>query len=467
MPADTSPRASSGTEERMAPLSFQQQWLWGLLQRFPRWNCVVPFALRLSGTLNTEILEVSFKELVRRHEALRTQIVTFAGVSTQKIVSPHEYEFEWVRLSGSARNERRGDPGSLVESFVAHAVSRAEGPLFRTRLFESAEGEYVLVVCMHHVITDGVSCQLMFKELWSLYSGFLLGRPASLGAGVAQYPDYAIWQRETDVAWHESHEAYWNQRLDGAQRIQLPVQGEASLTGSSEFKEISIVFGTAAVAAVEELCRRLRTVTSLVMLSAYVATIRRWCGQSDFVVPFNIAGRLTAEHQGMMGYLAHVVYLRMQVSGTESFVELVKKVGREFQRGVLHQDFGRMAARAPALLQGTLCQWLSWHPRELSGVPSPEISAQLAEVLQVEPFAFQVDKGEGPALTDIGLEFFDGNPGICARVKYRTDLFNQHTMEVLLEKLQSVVEGLVSHPERHLLEDYSSLSSSAPGSQQV
>jgi non-ribosomal peptide synthetase component F len=206
------------------------------------------------------------------------------------------------------------------------------------------------------------------------------------------------------------------------------------------------LFGDTLSEQLRELARRERALLATVMLAVYVAVLYRCCNQRDFIVPFFVAGR-QSEHKSVVGYFSHILYLRMQLTGGETFRELMSYVGNEFFRALSHQDFGRMATQEPRLLEGTFFQWITWHPDDALSLPLPE--TQGSRELTVERVAV-VDFAENltaipPGMVDVEVTFFDTAKGIYASGVYRADLFTADTMERFMGNLRSAAERFVSN----------------------
>jgi non-ribosomal peptide synthetase component F len=181
----------------------------------------------------------------------------------------------------------------------------------------------------------------------------------------------------------------------------------------------------------------------MVMLSVYVAVLWRWCGQRDFILPFNIAGR-QSDHKSVVGYFSHIVYLRIELTGQETFSQVLSLVSNEFFRALAHQDFGRRAAEQPDLLSGVFCQWVTWHAGEAPNGPAVPLELEV-ERLPLNEF------GQGlsilpPGVVDVDLTFFDTAQGIYAQGVYRADRFTPGTMDRLMSDLRSATEYFVANP---------------------
>jgi hypothetical protein len=191
---------------RSAPLTVQQEWLWGMVQQYRTWNfCLYTFALRLSGPLNVELLRKSLETLVRRHGALRTRIVSVDGQARQQIDEVLEYHLEVVSFRNNSQSQNEVSARSYIDDLFTRRIDRGDGHLFEVRLLKLADRVHVLALAIHHIISDAFSLSLMFRELWLLYAELSQGHRCSLTGSPPQYADYASWQRKGDCDWRETH----------------------------------------------------------------------------------------------------------------------------------------------------------------------------------------------------------------------------------------------------------------------
>ncbi|WP_164021878.1 non-ribosomal peptide synthetase, partial [Pyxidicoccus trucidator] len=207
------------------PLSFAQQRLWFLDQFIPDsalYN--MPAPLRLEGTLDTAALERSLTELVRRHEVLRTSFPSEAGQPLQVIASPSPLSLERVDLSALPAAEREDEARRLIEAECRKPFSLARGPLLRALLLKLADAEHVLLLNVHHIISDGWSLGVLVREVAALYEAFCQGQPSPLPELPVQYADFAAWQRQwLQGEALEAQFSYWRQQLAGSpQVLELP-----------------------------------------------------------------------------------------------------------------------------------------------------------------------------------------------------------------------------------------------------
>ncbi|MBU8901095.1 non-ribosomal peptide synthetase, partial [Corallococcus sp. M34] len=205
------------------PLSFAQQRLWFLDQLQPGTTAYnMPSALRLEGTLDVDALERAFSDLIRRHESLRTTFSSGEGEPIQLIAPPTPFQLDRIDLS--AREDREDESLRLAEAETTLPFELATGPLVRARLLKLAPQQHVLLVTMHHIVSDGWSMGVLVRELIAFYRAHIEGRSSPLPELPIQYADYAVWQRQ----WLrdgvlDAQLAYWKQQLaDAPALLELP-----------------------------------------------------------------------------------------------------------------------------------------------------------------------------------------------------------------------------------------------------
>ena len=425
------------------PLTFQQQWLWGLLQRFNDWNCAVAYAFRLQGELSVPTLQKSLQEVVRRHGSLRTRIVTVDGAPKQETEDPRAGHFDVTPVEGRSAPEVEEGALRIFAEFADQKADPKVGPLLGVRLLKLSDREHWLLLGLHRLTADCFSSDQIFRELWSAYRAFLQNQPPPFQAEPAQYGEYAIWQHSTAREWAKKHDAYWRERLVGARSLEWPPDPSVDATARAGNARMSALFGEDLSNGLRDLARRSRALLGTVMLAVYVATLWQWCRQKDFVIPFNIAGR-QAEHRHVVGYFSHVLYLRMQLTGEETFSELLGRVSNEFFRALTHQDFGRIALQVPQLLTGTYFQWVTWHAEEANAeLPKPDAGLNLAvERIPLGNFGEDIS-ALPPGTIDVDLTFFDTPTGIYAAGWYRADRFSGAAMDRFLADLRSTADHFI------------------------
>nr|WP_281404395.1 non-ribosomal peptide synthase/polyketide synthase [Pyxidicoccus fallax] len=429
------------------PLSFAQQRLWFLDQLVPDsalYNMPVP--LRLEGSLDVAALERSLSELVRRHEVLRTSFPAEGDQPIQVISPPAPLPLERVDLSALPTEEREAEARRLIEAECRKPFSLARGPLLRALLLKLEEQQHVLVLSLHHIISDGWSMGVLAREVVALYEAFSQSRPSPLPELPVQYADFASWQRQwLQGEALEAQFSYWRQQLTGApQLLELPTDRPRPATQSYRGATLSRLMPRALSQALQKLCQREGVTSFMALLAGFQVLLARYSGQTDVVVGTDIAGRTHADTEGLIGFFINQLVMRGDLSGDPTFRELLSRTRQVALGAYAHQDVPfeelvralnpeRSLAHAP-LFQVKLV---------LQNTPDIE--------LRVPGLTFRsADSGTGSAKFDLTLSIQEAPEGMACIADYSTDLFDAGTMARMLEHLQVLLEAAVAQPDTRL-----------------
>lgn len=429
------------------PLSFQQQWLWNLLQQHPRWRSVVSYGYRIRGPLRVELLQTSLDEVLRRHESLRMSVSVADGLTHQHIGSSDRCPLDIVQLEAETQEDVEALATRRFEELCELECDPLSEPMLKVTLLRLSVREHWLVLSMHRLIADCASIDHVASEIWRCYGHWLENFSSPWDSAALQYGAYVSRQHGSDVERHRRHDNYWRERLSGARPIVWPTEARQLNRSRGELGSMSAWFDRELSDQLRAFSRKERTLAATAMLAAYAAVVWRWCGQCDFVMPFHVAGR-QSEERAIVGYFSHVLCLRIQFTPDSSLTDVMRNIGNEFFRAMAHGDFGRMSTEAPALLSGAYFQWITWHSGEEEPLRVPPSAHPLE--LSVERVAVR-DFGEGltaipPGVVAVETTFFDTPRGVFASGVYRSDLFSAPTMERFLGELQATVRQLVRDP---------------------
>ncbi|QRO01038.1 non-ribosomal peptide synthase/polyketide synthase [Archangium violaceum] len=460
------------------PLSFSQQRLWFFHQLEPSSPLHnIPTAVRLSGALDLSALERSFAELVRRHETLRTTLADEGGVPVQLISPAVGVRLPVVDLSTLPEAAREAEARRLADEEAREPFDLARGPLLRTTLLRMGEREHVLLLTVHHIVSDGWSMGVLVREVAALYEACSSGRAPALAELPVQYVDFAAWQRE----WLcgrvlESQLSYWRKQLEGVSHaLELPTDRPRPSAQSFRGASLPVRLPAELSSAVRELSRREGVTPFMVLLAAFEAVLHRYSGQEDFCVGSAIVGRSRRELEGLIGFFANTLVLRARVAGGLSFRELLGRTRDTTLGAYAHQDmpFDKLVE--------------ALQPEREPG-RSPLFQVMFVLQQDVQPHLSmpglslrRLDVDTRTAQFDLALSLTDSAEGFSGFLEYSTDLFDAGTMERLAVHLCTLLEGAVSRPElsvsalpllppeeRHrLLVEWSGLAGPAPDSRLV
>ena len=317
-------------EENRFPASFAQERIWFLEKMEPGGALYnIAGAVRLKGDLDRGALKWSLKEIVRRHEALRTSFVEVEAKPMQVVRNEVRLQFAEKDLcglgDGTALEERIEN--ELREEAQRTFVLSSPG-LLRIQLLQLAEQEHVLAMVMHHIIADGWSIGVLVNELKALYEACIESRPSPLPELEFQYVDYAAWQREVLISGNmrEGLE-YWKRQLTGAPPVlELPTDYPRGSRPGHTGSTVTLGLGQELSSAVRDLALRKHLTPYIVLLAAFQALLSRLTGQKYIVVGSPMAGRQQVESEKLIGLFVNLVALKTYIDEKDSFLDLLKKV---------------------------------------------------------------------------------------------------------------------------------------------
>src|SRR5215210_4539118 len=444
----TTPPLVPASRDAQLPLSFSQQRMWLLDQLEPGSPTYhISHALRLSGILEVEALERSLKEIVSRHEALRTTFAAVDGEPVQMISPAMDTKLPVEDLSGVPQAEREAEAKRLALEEKRRPFDLEHGPLFRARLLWLGEEEYVLLISMHHIVSDGWSMGVFWRELGALYGAFSRGGPSPLPKLPIQYADYALWQRQwlRGEALDEQL-GYWKEQLAELPVLELPTDHPRPAVQTHRGARQELVLPESLTQALKELSRQEGTTLFMVLLGALQVLLSRYSGQEDIAIGTPIAGRTRAETEELIGFFVNTLVLRTDLSGDPSFREVLSRV-REVALGAYdHQDlpFEKLVEELQP-------------ERDLSRVPLSQVFFALQnvpqEALKLPNLLLEQQKVEsGTVKYDLSFFLFEEEQGLKGRLVYNAGLFDGSTIERMVGHLQTLLRSIAADPDRRLSE---------------
>ncbi|MFL5386461.1 MAG: amino acid adenylation domain-containing protein, partial [Longimicrobiaceae bacterium] len=430
------------------PASFAQERLWFLDRLRPgEISYNLPFALRLRGALDVDALERSLGEIVRRHEALRTTFREQGGTPRQVIAPFGGFRLAVMDLSHLPGEAREAEvQRELVAEGTTRLFDLSAGPLFRAALLRLGEEDHVLLLSQHHIVSDGWSMGVLYRELSALYEAYRRGGESPLPELAVQYADYAVWQREqVEGEALERQLSYWRERLAGApELLELPTDhprpAVQTFRGAHERIELPLEL----LERLQALGRSEGATLNMVLLGAFQVLLSKYGGSEDVVVGSPAAGRTRKEVEELIGFFVNTLVLRTDLSGDPGFREVLRRARETTLGAYEHQElpFERLVAELQP-------------ERSLSHTP-------LFQVL----FALQnaVDRGvalPGLEVSEVGAELESAKfdlflmprataQGLRVTLNYGTDLFERGTVVRMLGHLARVLEQVAADADVRL-----------------
>ncbi|HVR99985.1 MAG TPA: amino acid adenylation domain-containing protein, partial [Thermoanaerobaculia bacterium] len=428
------------------PVSFAQQRLWFLDQLEPgnpAYN--LASAVRLHGDVSERELAWIFSELVQRHETLRTTFAAPEGTPVQVVApegSPDLQVMDLSRLPRLPEDEREARVLALALEEGRRPFDLQNGPLLRLRLLRLGEQDHVLLMTLHHIISDGWSTGVLLREIATLHAG------RSLPELAVQYADFAYWQR----AWLqgealESQLSYWRTELAGAPALlELPLDRPRPAMQTFRGAARAIALPPHLSESVHALCRRADATPFMVLLAASAAVLGRHAGQEDVVLGTPIAGRNRREIEDLVGFFVNTLVMRTDLSGAPGFAGLLGRVRRTALDGYAHQDvpFERLVDELVperSLAHSPLFQVLL----VLQNAASTSSRGVSVPGLTLTPLAVDTRV----AKFDLTLTFTEReDQGFEAVLEHNTDLFDASTVTRVWDRFTTFLEAAAADPER-------------------
>jgi amino acid adenylation domain-containing protein len=440
------PLLQSVLRDRALPLSYAQQRLWFIAQLGISAHAYhLLHLLRLSGPLQGTAFARSLQEIVRRHEVLRTTFVNVEGQPRQVIGPATPLPLPIVELQELPEGERQALVRRLAYQEVQRPFDLEQGALVRAKLVHLDAEEYVLILTMHHLVSDGWSQGVFWWELAELYEAFAAGKPSPLPELSMQYADFAHWQRlwlQGEVL--ETQLAYWKRQLAGVSTLQLPTDYPRPAVQTFRGARYVLTLSSTLTQALKALSRQHGVTLFMTLLAAFQTLLHRYTGQDDIAVGSLIANRHWAEIERLIGFFVNTLVLRTDLSGDPGFQELLERV-REVALGAYsYQDmpFEKLVEELQP-------------QRDLSHNPLFQVlfifqntPRQASELMGLTMSSLEIDPET--AKFDLTLHLSETSQGLSGWFEYRADLFEAATIARMTGHFRTLLEGIVANPEERL-----------------
>ncbi|MBW4635045.1 MAG: condensation protein [Iphinoe sp. HA4291-MV1] len=434
-------------ETNTFPLSFAQQRLWFLDQLEPDSTAYnIPAAIRIEGKLQPTTLEQSISEIIRRHEALRTNFIKQDGEAIQIIHPACDWQMTTIDLQTLPASERESEIQRLAAAEAAKPFDLATDHLLRGTLLALSDSEHVLLLTMHHIISDGWSKGVFIQEIAALYCAFVQDKPSPLPELPIQYVDFAVWQRQ----WLQGEElqnqlSYWQKQLAGAPAVlELPSDRPRSAVQTFRGSSQSLQLSKTLTEELKTLSRQEGVTLFVTLFATFTSLLYYYTGQEDIVVGTDVANRNRAEIEKLIGFFANQLVLRADLTGNPTFQELLGRIREVALEAYTHQDLPfemlvgamkseRDPSRTPLfqikfVLQNT----------PISDIELSELNINLIEV------------DSETAKFDLLLHMEEAKTGLFGSLQYNTDLFESATIARFLGHFQTLLNQIVVAPKIRL-----------------
>ncbi|HEY5029336.1 MAG TPA: amino acid adenylation domain-containing protein, partial [Candidatus Angelobacter sp.] len=443
--AEKIPAIARVPRDRPIPLSYTQQRLWFIDRLAPGGSAYnIPASVRIQGPLNLTVLGRVLEEIVSRHESLRTRIEVVEGEPRQVILDKINVPLAVIDLN-LQQEEKPEAARRLARDEIQKPFDLQRGPLIRGCLLKLAEQDHVLVVTMHHVISDGWSLGILVREVSRLYKAFSAGEASPLAVLPIQYADYSVWQRQwVSGEMLEQQLNYWKRQLAEVSVLDLPTDFSRPLLQSQRGDSIEFSVSVELTVKLKQLCLQHGTTLYMTLLAAFQTLMSRYSRQHDITTGSPIAGRRRTETEALIGFFVNTLVLRTDLSGAPGFTTLLQRVKKSTLEAYAHQD----------VPFEKLVEVLS-PERDLSRSPL----FQVMFALQNAPYATlelgsatleRFDVRKVAAQFDLTVAMAEMAGGMQCSLEYCTDLFEAATITRWIEQFKVLLGGIVADPEQSI-----------------
>ncbi|MEM8909153.1 MAG: condensation domain-containing protein, partial [Bacteroidota bacterium] len=422
------------------PLSFAQERLWFVDQLEGSTGYHLSSILRLRKQLDRNLLELALRDLVERHEALRTVFQEEEGQAYQRVQTAQNWQLDYQELSRPSVEQEQ----QLMKALVFQAFDLRTDYLLRAHLIRCAPEEHLLILVMHHIAADGWSISILVNDLIELYRARQQKVQAALPELPIQYADYAIWQRtqseELDLA---KQLDWWTAQLADTELLELPADFPRPNQGHQSGRSIGFELGQALSDALEVLAQKEQSTLFMTLLAAWNILFYRYTGQKDICIGSPLANRDQAGTEGLIGLFLNTLTLRNHVQAEESFVQFLNRVKANTLAAFAHQDvpFEQIVDRVAAdrrQLRNPLFRVVFTFQNT---PPTPNLELGDLSISQ-ELLTEQV------ALLDIWIAISQTNEGYYVKIIYSNELFSAERMEQMAQHFKRLLQAIVQNPEQ-------------------
>ncbi|ASS75372.1 hypothetical protein CIG75_10465 [Tumebacillus algifaecis] len=446
------------------PMSSSQERLWFFEQLSPGTPTYhIPEVVRIEGAIDLAALQAAFNDLISRHENLRTTFLMTEGKLVQKILPYQPRTLDLIDLQDLPESERFPHAQQRIAELYKRPFQLDVVPPFSLTLLRLSEADHILVLIMHHIITDGWSMSRIYQETLDLYDHHAHGKPSQLAELPVQYADFAVWQREwLQGELLQEQLTYWREQLAGSLPVlQLPT--DRPRPAAQTFRGQSLAFEVPRTLSddLHKLCQQEGVTLYMLLLAAFNTLLSRYSGQDDILLGSPVANRTREEVEGLIGFFVNTIVLRTDLSGNPTFRDLLARVKRTTLDAYANQDvpFERLVEEVRperSTSHATLVQAVF----ALLNTPG--------SALQVEGLKVQLP---GMMLTRLGVEkesidydfvvnMVDNENGLRGVFEYNADLFDRATIESMLAHFCSLLQSITENIDRQIC-DYNLISATA------
>ncbi|MBD2250457.1 non-ribosomal peptide synthetase [Nostoc parmelioides] len=427
------------------PLSVYQERLWVSEQKSgfkPIYN--LPMAFQLKGILHIASLEQAINTIIQRHESLRTTFPIVEGLPVQNIAEELIITIPIQQVENDGKTEIQ----QLVDAEATQQFDLTQEPPIRARLLRLTEKNHILVITIHHIVADGWSLAIFNQELSALYAAYTQQSPCPLAPPSFQYSDFSLWHRQ----WFQQPEIYtplvnyWSHKLaDAPPLLQLPSDRPRPPLQSFQGRIQSFHLNLELTQQLKNLSQQSGSTLFMTLLASFVILLHSYSSQKDMVIGSAVANRNHTEMEPVIGCFSNIMPLRISLGGNPSFLNLLQHVRQTTLEAYTYQDFP-VEQLLPAIKSTRDLSYSPWYQVIFNLLNVPMSNLELTG-LNIESLPIE----KNTALFDLSLLMWETTAGLSGIFEYNTDLFDERTIEQLIQNFLTLLRELLANPNQSIL----------------
>ncbi|WP_160717760.1 non-ribosomal peptide synthetase/type I polyketide synthase [Chitinophaga solisilvae] len=434
------PLVTAGERPAHTPLSYSQERLWFIDQLEGSVQYHMSAAFHLRGILNPAALEYALRNVVNRHEVLRTVMIQEGGTAYQQVLDKDQWQLRYV--DGTAFHGNDAALRTCIHDLTHIPFDLSTDHMLRAYLITQASEENILVLYLHHIASDGWSLSVLMNELAELYSAFTANRAPVLETLPVQYADFALWQRK-HIAGEvlERKTAYWKQQLEGLPALKLPTDFERPSVNSTNGAMQVFHIEEGLTQRLQQLSREHDSTLYMTLLAVFKVLLYKYTGQEDIAVGSGIAGRLQSEIESLIGFFVNTLVIRNNIGQNPVFTDFLQQVRKNTLDAYEHQEVPfekvvetmvgeRDTSRNP-LFQ------VMFAVQNMPDIPQLKLGGVTLTQYQLE---------HTTSMFDIFLSVSEKNNRIEIEAEYCTDIFTEATIRKMMRHYVALLEAVVQQP---------------------
>ena len=435
------------SREQDIQASFAQERLLFISSLMPNSDSYnVPLPLKLTGELNKAALQKSLNAIIARHESLRTSFITKNGQYIQLIKPQQNVPLTHISLIEYDSENKNRKLQEFIAQERAIPFDLSTGPVIRATLIQLSSNEYALLITLHHIVCDGWSLGILFKDLRNFYEAYSTGSVIDASVLKIQYADFSVWQRQLlSGITLELQVDYWRKKLDGLTTLQLPTDFPRPQVQTFEGGQIIKVLPEDLSGSIRQLSDQTGTTLFMAMLASFNVLLYRYCYQDDIVIGTPIANRNRIEIEEIIGFFVNMLVIRTDMSESPTFDTLLKRVKASALEAYQYQD----------LPFEKLVEELNTE-RDLSRNPLFQVSFAMqnapVEGVELQGLSIQslhVDEATTTRF-DLEVNVMENEGQLVISCIYNTRLFKKNTIEKMLEHYHVLLKNIVADPNQNV-----------------